>query len=79
MMASLFRFGLVIVALVVTSAISYRYGVRQVETEEDRLLAEVAELRTAKSSLERDYDQPETKQARHHSAAVPSLRIVKSE
>ncbi len=54
MMASLFRYGLVIVALVVTSAISYRYGVRQVETEEDRLLAEVAELRTAKTSLERD-------------------------
>ncbi len=53
-MAALFRFGLVIVALVVTSAISYRYGIRQVETEEARLLAEVETLREAKSSLERD-------------------------
>ncbi len=54
MLASIFRFGLVIVLLVVTSAISYRYGVRQVETDEARLLAEVEALRTAKSNLESD-------------------------
>jgi hypothetical protein len=54
MLASIFRFGFVIVALVVTSAISYRYGVRQVETDETRLLAEVDALRTAKTSLESD-------------------------
>ncbi len=54
MLASLFRFGLVVVALVVTSTISYRYGVRQVETDETRLVAEVEALRTAKNSLEND-------------------------
>ena len=52
MMASVFRFGLVILALVVTSAISYRYGIRQVESQETRLLAEVDTLRSAKASLE---------------------------
>ena len=54
MMASFFRFGFVIALLVATSAISYRIGIRQVESEEDRLVAEVESLREAKNSLERD-------------------------
>lgn len=66
-MASLFRFGLLIVALVVTSAISYRYGVRQVETEEDRLLAEVEVLRDTKTRLESD--------ALRHQAEVRTVEI----
>lgn len=67
MMASVFRFGLVILALVVTSAISYRYGIRQVESQETRLLAEVDTLRSAKASLERD--------ALRHQAEVRTVEI----
>lgn len=66
-LASIFRFGFVVVMLVVASTFSYRYGVRQVESDEVRLLAEVEALRSAKESLEND--------ALRHQAEVRTVEI----
>ena len=48
------RIALFIILLIVASAFSYQYGIRQVESREDQLLQQVATLQSDKSALEQD-------------------------
>ncbi|NNG04787.1 MAG: hypothetical protein HKM95_11900 [Inquilinus sp.] len=54
MMSSFFRFAFFAVVLVVVSVISYRYGIREVESSEVDLTRQVAELTAENETLQRD-------------------------
>ena len=54
MMSSFFRLAFFVLILVVTSVISYRYGVREVESSEAELAQQVAELSAENESLQRE-------------------------